>query len=74
MVGGVHCAGQILDRPLLVEMMMGTQLVRAGRRSPRIPDGFDPMEWSRGARLREQRARAAGPQRRPTPPHDAEPT
>jgi phytoene dehydrogenase-like protein len=55
MVGGVNCAGQILDRPLLVEMMMGTRLAEAGSVPP-DPDGFDPMEWSRGRRLRERRA------------------
>lgn len=55
MVGGVNCAGQILGRPLLVEMMMGTRLVEPGSIPP-DPDGFDPMEWSRGRRLRERRA------------------
>lgn len=64
MVGGVNCAGGILDRPLLVEMMMGTSLVEAGA-VPADPDDFDPVEWSRGRRLRERRAagrlaRAAG--------------
>ena len=55
MVGGVNCAGEILDRPLLVEMMMGTHLAEPGS-IPADPDGFDPMEWSRGRRLRERRA------------------
>lgn len=55
MVGGVNCAGQLLERPLLVEMMMGARLVEPGAIPP-DPDGFDPMEWSRGRRLRERRA------------------
>lgn len=55
MVGGVTCAGQILDRPLLVEMFMGTRLAEADSVPP-DPDDFDPMEWSRGLRLRERRA------------------
>jgi phytoene dehydrogenase-like protein len=55
MVGGVNCAGQILDRPLLVEMMMGTRLAEP-EAIPADPAGFDPMEWSRGAKLRERRA------------------
>ena len=55
MVGGVTCAGEILDRPLLIEMMMGTQLATP-ESIPADPDGFDPMEWSRGQRLRERRA------------------
>ncbi len=56
MVGGVNCAGEILGRPLLVEMVLGTPLVDP-RSIPADPDGFDPMEWSRGAALREKRAR-----------------
>ncbi len=55
MVGGVNCAGQILDRPLLVEMVLGTALAEPDA-IPDDPDGFDPMEWSRGRRLRERRA------------------
>ena len=55
MVGGVNCAGQILDRPLLVEMMMGTHLAEPASIPP-DPEGFDPMEWSRGERLRRRRA------------------
>ena len=55
MVGGVNCAGQILDRPLLVEMMMGTRLAEPDA-IPADPADFDPMEWSRGAALRERRA------------------
>jgi all-trans-retinol 13,14-reductase len=55
MVGGVNCAGEILDRPLLVEMIMGTPLVH-GDVVPSDPPDFDPMEWSRGRRLRERRA------------------
>lgn len=55
MVGGVNCAGQILDRPLLVEMMLGTTLVDPTDIPPDPPD-FDPVEWCRGATLRERRA------------------
>lgn len=55
MAGGVNCAGQILDRPLLVEMVMGAVLADPAAIPP-DPDGFDPMEWSRGQRLRERRA------------------
>lgn len=55
MVGGVNCAGQILDRPLLVEMFMGTRLVDPVALPP-DPDDFDPMEFSRGASLRARRA------------------
>lgn len=55
MVGGVSCAGEILDRPLLIEMMLGTPLVEPGTVPP-DPEDFDPMEWSRGRRMRERRA------------------
>ncbi len=55
MVGGVRCAGEILDRPLLVEMFMGTRLVEPGS-VPADPDGFDPVEHCRGAALRDRRA------------------
>jgi len=55
MVGGVNCAGEILDRPLLVEMMMGTVLGDPGA-IPADPPGFDPMELCRGRTLRERRA------------------
>lgn len=65
MVGGVNCAGEILGRPLLVEMVLGTQLVDPADVPP-DPPGFDPLEWCRGERLRERRAagraaRAADP-------------
>lgn len=64
MVGGVNCAGEILGRPLLVEMVMGTALGDPAD-IPADPDGFDPMEWCRGERLRAKRsagraARSAG--------------
>ena len=55
MVGGVNCAGEILDRPLLVEMMMGAVLADPAS-IPEDPPGFDPMEWSRGRQLRDRRA------------------
>lgn len=55
-VGGVSCAGQILDRPgLLVEILMGAQMVDPASIPP-DPDEFDPMFVSRGARLRAKRA------------------
>lgn len=55
MVGGVHCAGAILDRPLLIEMFMGARL------DPDFaigddPADFDALEYCRGARLRQRRA------------------
>lgn len=55
MVGGVSCAGEILGRPLLIEMVLGEQLVEPEAIPPDPPD-FDPMEFSRGAALRERRA------------------
>lgn len=55
MVGGVQCAGGILDRPLLIEMVMGTPLVEPGA-VPADPDDFDAVEWCRGERLRTRRA------------------
>ena len=55
MVGGVNCAGQILERPLLVEMILGHALVDPAV-VPADPAGFDPIEWCRGKRLRERRA------------------
>jgi phytoene dehydrogenase-like protein len=57
MVGGVNCAGEILGRPLLVEFFLGTRLVEPEALPPSPPD-LDPLEFSRGARLRA--ARAAG--------------
>lgn len=55
MVGGVNCAGEILERPLLVEMVMGGALVDPAS-VPADPEDFDPLEWSRGRRLRELRS------------------
>ncbi len=54
MVGGVVCAGQVLGRHLLVEMMLGTTLVDPSHIPPDPPD-FDPVMISRGARLRARR-------------------
>lgn len=55
MTGGVNCAGQILDRrSLLVEMLLGTQIIDPASIPP-DPDDFDPMFTSRGARLRTRR-------------------
>ena len=53
--GGVFCASKILDRPLIVEMFMGQQLVDPAAIPP-DPEPFDPLEHSRGARLRAARA------------------
>ena len=55
MVGGVNAAGQILERALLVEMILGTQLMDPAAIPP-DPEGFDPVEWCRGALLRETRS------------------
>ncbi|HEX9258643.1 MAG TPA: hypothetical protein VF855_03835, partial [Acidimicrobiales bacterium] len=55
MVGGVHTAGAILDRPLLIEMMLGTKLAEPADMPPDPPD-FDPVQQCRGARLRALRA------------------
>ena len=64
MVGGAIAAGSIVDRPLLVESVLGTQLVDAAMIPPDPPD-FDPVEVSRGSALATRRAegraaRAAG--------------
>ena len=59
MVGGINCAGQILDRPLLVEMMMGATLADPDS-IPADPPDFDPMEFSRGERSRTLRAAGRG--------------
>lgn len=60
--GGVFCASEILDRPLIVEMYMGAQLIEP---TDVAADGedFDPLEHSRGARLRSKRASTAAAQR-----------
>lgn len=55
MVGGAICAGTIVDRPLLVEAMLGATLVDPGT-IPADPDAFDPVEVSRGAALADRRA------------------
>ena len=55
MVGGVNAAGDVVGRPLLIEMMLGTQLVDPATVPP-DPDDFDPLHFSRGARLRARRA------------------
>ena len=54
MIGGVVCAGKILDRDLFIEMMMGQRLVDPSTIAP-DPEVFDPMWISRGARLRAMR-------------------
>lgn len=55
MVGGIMCAGEILGRPLIMEVMSGKQLVDPAR-IPADPPDFDPYEYSRGAALRARRA------------------
>ena len=55
MTGGVFCAGDILDRPLIAEMYMGEQLVDPDSIPP-DPDDFDPLEFCRGEKLRAKRA------------------
>jgi len=57
-VGGVLCAGAILDRPLLVEMFLGTQLIDPASVAPDT-EPFDPLEHCRGAALRAKRAERA---------------
>lgn len=54
MSGGVFCASDILERPLIVEMYMGQHLIDPTT-IPEDPPDFDPLEFCRGARLREQR-------------------
>ena len=53
--GGVFCASKILDRPLIVEMYMGTQLIDPASVAP-DPNPFDPLEYCRGEKLRAKRA------------------
>jgi len=62
LTGGVFCAGEILDRPLIAEIALGEQLVDPGDIPP-DPEHFDPLEYARGARLREKRAARAESQR-----------
>lgn len=54
MVGGVNCAGEIVGRPLLVEMIMGAVLVDPAD-VPADGADFDPVECCRGRRLRARR-------------------
>lgn len=61
--GGVFCASDILDRPLMVEMYMGQRLVDPASIPP-DPDGFDALEYSRGEKLRARRADRARSLRR----------
>lgn len=55
MVGGLMCAGEILGRPLILEVFGGRQLVDPSV-IPADPPDFDPYEFSRGRALRETRA------------------
>lgn len=56
MAGGAICAGEIVDRPLLIESILGTQLVDPALIPP-DPDNFDPVEVSRGVALAARRSR-----------------
>ncbi|MEZ5247802.1 MAG: hypothetical protein R2713_00860 [Ilumatobacteraceae bacterium] len=58
MSGGVICAGQILDRHLLIEVMLGAPLVDPAA-IPADPPDFDPVLVSRGAKLRAMRTHRA---------------
>jgi hypothetical protein len=58
MSGGVFCAGDILERPLIVEMYMGQQLIDPAS-VPADGEHFDPLEYCRGERLRAKRAERA---------------
>ncbi len=63
LTGGVFCAGEILDRPLIAEIALGEQLLDPSKIPP-DPENFDPLEYSRGAKLRAKRAERAESQRR----------
>lgn len=54
LTGGVNCAGNIVGRHLLVEMLMGEKLVDPST-IPADPEDFDLMHYSRGAKLRARR-------------------
>jgi len=62
MSGGVFCAGDILDRPLIAEVFLGEKLIDPATIPP-DPDGFDPLEYCRGEKLRSRRAEVAAAQR-----------
>ncbi len=53
MIGGLACAGAVLDRPLLAEVFMGTRLADGSELGE---VGADPVEVCRGAILRERRS------------------
>lgn len=55
MVGGIMCAGEILGRPIIMEVMTGQEIVDP-ERIPEDPPDFDPYEFSRGLALRSKRA------------------
>jgi phytoene dehydrogenase-like protein len=61
--GGVFCASEILDRPLIAEMYLGEQLVDPASIPP-DPDDFDALEYCRGERLRAKRAAHTASRRR----------
>lgn len=55
MVGGGLCASQILDKGVFVESVMGVTHVDPATIAP-DGDDFDPVDFCRGAALRERRA------------------
>ncbi len=55
MIGALACAGEILERPLLAEVMLGIRVAEPDALPPYDPDA-DPVEISRGAALRARRA------------------
>ena len=55
MSGGVFCASDILDRPLIAEMYLGEQLIDPATIAA-DPAQFDALEYCRGERLRTKRA------------------
>ena len=62
MSGGVLCASDIVDRPLIAEIFLGEQLVDPSDIPP-DPEHFDPLEYCRGERLRNKRSAVAASQR-----------
>ncbi|MCP3935767.1 MAG: NAD(P)/FAD-dependent oxidoreductase [Actinomycetia bacterium] len=62
MSGGVFCASEILERPLIVEMYMGEKLIDPDSVPP-DPDDFDPLEYCRGEKLRTLRAERSAARR-----------
>lgn len=53
--GGIFCASDILDRPLIAEIFMGIELIDPATIAA-DPEHFDPLEFCRGEKLRAKRA------------------